>query len=206
MPALIDMTDRRYGRWTVKGRAPNIYTNAAWYCTCSCGNEAAVNGASLRKGESRSCGCLSRTLAKDRATTHSKSHTRVHNAWRCMHKRCYNQNAACYAQYGGRGIKVCKRWHKFENFYADMGDPPASTSLDRKNNDGDYKPSNCRWATRAEQSRNTSRNVTGRYQGRVWCMTDLAQAHGISVATACMRLKRGIEFVAACTTPVRSKQ
>ena len=90
--------------------------------------------------------------------TKSRGMTKPYRIWKGMRRRCQDKNDHAYPGYGGRGIKVCDRWQKFENFYADMGDPPSDRSLDRINNDGDYELENCRWATRHQQS-NNSRNI-----------------------------------------------
>ncbi len=203
--SFIDMTGRRCGRWLVKSRAPQTGRDARWHCVCDCGNEASVNGATLRNGTSQSCGCLLSEVMKARAI-HGKHNTRVYRVWDSMLARCSNPNHAAFLRYGARGIKVCKRWHKFENFYADMGDPPAGLTLERKNNDGDYKPSNCYWATYTEQARNKSSNVTGMYEGRRWCAAALAEVHGIDRGTASWRIRHGWDFVAACTTPAWGKK
>ena len=137
-------------------------------------------------------------------STHGMRYTRVYEAWVAMRKRCNCVTHAAYADYGGRGIRICRRWDKFENFYADMGDPPAGYSLERKNNDGNYTPRNCIWATMRTQCANRRSNVVGRYQGRRWIMSELAQAHGIEPRAASQRIKCGWTFVAACTTPVRA--
>jgi len=113
-----------------------------------------------------------------------------HYVWRSMLARCDNPKSSGYAYYGGRGIKVCKRWQKYENFYADMGDrPSADHSLERNNSDADYKPSNCRWATRSEQQKNkttTKRYTNGRFTGT---LVECAKLLGISKELAYMRWK-----------------
>lgn len=125
-----------------------------WNCLCECGGELAVRGSSLTSGNTSSCGCCG-ALKR----THGLSGTPTYRAWVQMHTRCYNTNYRFYHRHGGRGISVCERWHTFENFFADMGERPSPDhSLDRKDNDGNYEPGNCRWATRVEQAQN-SRNV-----------------------------------------------
>jgi len=139
-------------------------SNTEWLCHCACGNKVVVKGHKLLSGNNKSCGCLKRRVLGDATRKHGKANSRLtgyankaYGAWQAMRDRCSNPNRSDYHRYGGRGIKVCKRWDKFETFYADMGDPPPGETLDRINNDGDYKPSNCRWASRKEQVYNSSR-------------------------------------------------
>lgn len=132
-----------FGEWTVISHA----TGSFWLCRCSCGNERTISTSQFKAGHStkcRSCG----------TKTHGKSRTLIHRIWNGMMMRCTNPNNSAYHRYGGRGITVCESWKTFSNFYADMGDPPEGMSLDRINNDGNYEPSNCRWATDKQQSRN----------------------------------------------------
>jgi hypothetical protein len=150
-----DIAGQRFGRWFVIRRPPDdSKKRARWICQCDCGKTAVVISTSLRLGQSRSCGCLHRELLSARLKTHGKSHTTEYMSWHAMHQRCINDKHIAWEHYGGRGIKVCKRWQDFETFLADMGKRPEGLSLDRINNDGDYEPANCRWSSPKEQSNN----------------------------------------------------
>lgn len=120
--------------------------------------------------------------------------------WRCMMSRCYNRENMGYKNYGGRGIGVCKRWHVFNNFAQDMAPRPLGLTLDRKDNDGDYAPSNCKWSTRAEQHSNTRRNRWLEHDGVRLTITQWATRTGIEVNTIRGRLKYGFT-VAETLTP-----
>lgn len=156
----IDLTGQRFGRLTVieAGHRDPKERRLYWRCLCDCGNEHVTRGAQLRRGETRSCGCLRVDMGKAKTLTHGmsrrKTRRKVYGVWATMRRRCDNPGQQSYRLYGGRGIKVCERWHTFENFYADMGDPPAGCSIDRIDPDGDYEPGNCRWATAKEQRAN----------------------------------------------------
>jgi hypothetical protein len=150
---LIDLTGRRFDRWHVIALIPERQRSCGrpfvlWLCRCDCGSERIVRGSNLQSGCSKSCGCLN--------TKHGQSRPRgrAYQCWQNMKARYLNPQHRQYPDYGGRGITVCERWLIFENFYADMGDPPDGLSIDRINNDGNYEPRNCRWATVAEQLAN----------------------------------------------------
>lgn len=149
------------GRLTIIRRArQNVRRNWLWLCRCACGNEREVLGSDLSRGHTVSCGCFRRDVTKATKTTHGnarrKQHSPEYRAWRGVITRTTNPNIPCYSDYGGRGIKVCDRWlSSFEAFLADMGPKPSrSHSIERKDNDGNYEPDNCVWATPKEQSNN----------------------------------------------------
>jgi hypothetical protein len=150
---LIDLSGKRFGRWTVLARRPQP-GRAVWICVCDCGREGVIYGAHLRGGFSRSYGCLQRDHLVTHGHTRGGRATRVYRCWGNMLQRCFNPNNPTFVWYGARGIGVCERWLGFQNFVADMGHPPPLRSLDRIDVDGNYEPSNCHWATVAEQYRN----------------------------------------------------
>lgn len=158
MAKLRDISGRRFGRLLVSDEYQRERvkggTKIMWRCKCDCGNEHLVQSGYLIRGDIKSCGCL---YADERGTwclKHGKSKTPEYNVWNGMMSRCYNEKTVHFEHYGGRGISVCYRWHDFECFLEDMGKRPARAQIDRIDSDGNYEPSNCRWVTTTEQSRN----------------------------------------------------
>jgi hypothetical protein len=151
-----DLIGERFGRWTV---ITNQFRDRRVLSRCDCGVERLVLTSNLCRGLSTSCGCFRREKTTERNTRHGHACrgklTHAYRSWRYMRQRCFNPRSRDYPEYGGRGIGVCPEWRTdFTAFYRDMGDPPPGKSLDRINNDGDYEPGNCRWATAGEQARN----------------------------------------------------
>ena len=139
-------------------RSPN-QTHRYLLCLCACGRITEVEKRKLLSGHSRSCGCLGRERVVKRCTKHGEAKrghcTAEFNCWVSMRRRCLDTNDHAYERYGGRGIGICRRWRKFENFLADMGrKPTAKHSIERINNDLGYSKSNCKWATAKEQANN----------------------------------------------------
>lgn len=146
------------GRLTVLERkGTNRHGHPVWLCRCECGVEKRLTSCNLSGSRPvRSCGCLRRDFGKQGTHGHTLNGKRspTYNSWRSMRRRCNSPNYRQYNLYGGRGITICPRWDSFENFLADMGERPEGTSLDRIDHDGNYEPSNCRWATPKEQAAN----------------------------------------------------
>lgn len=151
----------KYGRLTIvkeieRHITPSGQIKRKVKCICDCGNIIDTQLNRLINGSTTSCGCYNKEIVSMKQTTHGLRNSSEYNIWCHMKSRCYNTNVKRYQDWGGRGITVCDRWkNSFENFIQDMGKRPTSFhSIDRKDNNGNYEPSNCRWATKIEQSQN----------------------------------------------------
>lgn len=196
----------KYGRLEFVAEAePAAGGHKRWLCRCDCGTVRTFDKSNVKRGISKSCGCLRDELAAIRATTHGKQGTGAYRSWQTMRQRCYYEKSIGFANYGGRGISVCERWvDSFENFYADMGDRPPKHTLDRINPDGHYEPGNCRWITSKEQNRNRRDNKTFEYQGKQRTIPEIAEMVGIKESTLRRRLySHGYTLEDAVSVPVR---
>ncbi len=194
MVAVVDLTGQVFLRLRVTGRNPqnDKHGRAMWDCVCECGKTVTVFGGNLRNGNTRSCGCFSSETSKQNVKKAHASNViedKIRDCseyviWKNMKARCNNDSNPAYQNYGGRGIQVCDRWsgdNGFENFLADMGPRPSDEhSIDRENNDGNYEPSNCHWATDIEQANNKRNNVVHSYKGRRLTIAQLAKETNVS--------------------------
>lgn len=181
----VALVGHKFGRLLVIDRAvSNGDYERKWLCACDCGGRAVVTTYMLQSGHTRSCGCLTRTVD-------GRSGEDLYNRWSTMIDRCYNDQNISYSNYGGRGISVCRRWHKYNNYADDVGIPPSSDcSLDRIDNSGDYTPGNVRWSTAKQQARNTRRNYNLEYNSRMQCLAAWCEELGLPYKKVWYRLRR----------------
>jgi len=183
-----NLIGKRFGRWIVIGSTDHKDKVLA---RCDCGTEKTVWAGNITTGKSLSCGCFRTERIVECSTTHGHTRVRKNNlcshtymAWTSMWQRCTNPKNCQYHNYGGRGIKVCDHWKKFENFLADMGEKPRpDMSIDRIDCNKGYSPDNCRWATNQQQSANRRNNVFIEYYGEKYVPNDLSRITGVGPAT-----------------------
>lgn len=211
-PDFIDLEGLKLGRLHVVG----FVGHNRWWCTCTCGAAFVRRGWSLRRahneGSEASCGCR-KNPGNSAFTIHNRCRTPEWRSWAKMHERCFDQNYHAYPRYGGRGITVCDRWrigeagqHGFECFFEDLGQKPTRKhSLDRKDNNGNYEPSNCRWATRREQNRNKCNSIFLEINGERLHIADWAERCGLRRATLLRRIRKGWEVGRALQPPCRGR-
>lgn len=195
-----DLTGQRFNRWTVIRYAGRTGSRRreSWLCVCDCAQYRTLEAYTLLSSRSKSCGCLSRELSAERMRERARERTSagatqhpLYETWHSMRKRCNNPNCKPYHRYGGRGIKVCERWNHFYLFVEDMGEKPTPRhTLEREDNNGDYAPDNCCWATRKEQCRNTSKNRHLTLNGKTQCLNAWSEELGIPSTTIRSRIDR----------------
>lgn len=191
----------RYGRLTVTALCGDMHLgHYMWKCLCDCGNFANVSGNHLRTRNTKSCGCLDRESSAERLRTHGMKDAPEYRVWGSMFSRCRNPKEKCYPRYGGRGIKVCERWLRFENFFSDMGPRPIGLTIERKDNNGDYCPENCVWATLEQQVSNRRNNVILTFNGKTQTQAQWARELGVGHKLISKRLEFGWPIEKILTT------
>lgn len=203
MGTIADLTGKRFGKLVVvKLAGKNNHHKITWLCRCDCGQEKVICAGSLVNQLTLSCGCYRKEYTALKNTTHGLSYHPIYKHWVTMMRRCYDVNFIRYDIYGGRGIVVCNRWHKFINFYNDMVlTYQKGLTIDRKNVDGNYKKSNCRWATATQQGRNKRNNRLLTYNGVTRTLSEWEEIKGTNRVIS-GRLKYGWSIEDAISKPV----
>lgn len=203
-----DLSGQRFGRWRVISYAgSDKKQNARWNCICDCGTERDVARLHLVHGTSKSCGCISREATLARCITHGGTKRPEYRTWHGIKKRCYLPTEPAFKNYGARGIKVAPEWvDSFETFFADMGPRPSpSHSIERLDNNADYAPGNCVWATDLEQANNTRANRLLTVDGETMTLSQTARKYGLTPQRLSARLRRGIAVDLAVRLPIHAK-
>lgn len=205
-----DLTGQRFGRLTVIGRAENGTGNASrWACRCDCGALRTVYGKSIKNGDTRSCGCLGAEISSRKNRKHGGHGTRLYNIWRSMRARTENKGHQAYSRYGGRGIKVCAEWERdFQAFYdwAMANGYRDDLEIDRKDNDGDYCPENCRWITKKAQQSNRRNNHMITANGDTRTLQQWGEITGLGASVIHQRISHGWTPEEAVTTPLKKRR
>lgn len=177
----------KYHYLTVLGDAPRVHKNRPrLLCLCDCGKLVELDRHKVIHGHTKSCGCYKLNKLVARLKTHGLTHSPTYRSWSEMKSRCVNAKNTHFHNYGGRGIKVCERWGAFENFLADMKERPSlDYSIDRIDPNGNYEPSNCRWATWSQQQNNRRNNRKVEHEGRIYSILQLVELTGVPYTTLC---------------------
>lgn len=188
MPQKIDMIGKRFGRLTATQETGKDGNGYRYLFACDCGKELETSGVLVRSGKTQSCGCLRSEMTAAKNFVHGMVYSGSYKSWQAMKTRCTNQNQEANKRYLGLGY--APEWEVFENFVRDMGERPHGMTLDRIDNSKGYSKDNCRWATAAQQNRNTKQNVFITHNGKTMCMKDWANETGIPYPTIQDRVKR----------------
>lgn len=208
---LIDLTGKRYGKLTVIRRYPeDCNGHPAWECICDCGNRKIVEGALLRYGVVKSCGCLRAEQNRNTKTTHGMAKSKLYAVWNNMKRRCYKEKTESYKRYGARGIIVCDEWrNSFESFkkWADESGYQDGLSIDRIDNDGNYCPENCKWSTVKEQNNNRGVSLMITYKGKTQNLASWCEELNLPYFRTWQRIVQyGYTFEDAITMPVNKRR
>lgn len=208
----IDLTGKKFGKLTVIKRVgSDKYKNAIWLCRCDCGKETVKITSRLKSGYTKSCGCLTVQKLLERNTKHNQANTRLYKIYKGLLQRCYITSNPAYKNYGGRGIRICDEWvdkkSGFINFYnwAISNGYKGNLSIDRINNNGNYEPNNCRWATRKQQSNNRRNSHYITYNGETHTLKEWTEILNISYSMLSHRIQRNWDLEKALFFPTRKE-
>ena len=207
MSKINNLVGKRFGKLKViKYNGSNKNGRALWLCKCDCGNTKVIVGNSLINKATISCGCYNKEAARKRRIKHDLSYSKLYKVWSGMKTRCYNKNFIYYCNYGGRGIIICDEWlNDFATFYnwAIANGYKDHLTIDRLDVNGNYEPSNCRWATRKEQNNNMTKNIIIKYNGEEKTISQWSTEFNLNRTALYYRIKRGWDIEKALTTPIK---
>ncbi len=196
--AIADIKGNRYNKLVALEFSHSHQKNAYWKFQCDCGQVTTLAAHSVKRGDSKSCGCHRREVSRQKATIHGHAanggQTRLYRIWAAMNRRCDLETHGAYDRYGGRGIHVCAEWaNSFQAFeqWAMSSGYSDELSIDRRDNDGGYEPGNCRWVTEKVQANNRSSNRTVIYEGVEMTLASFAELIGLDPNTVAYRLNNG---------------
>lgn len=197
----------RFGRFTIIQESEKRNKKRYFLCECECGNEKNIRLDGLRNGQTTSCGCYNVEVSKIANTKHGMHGSRIYRIWYAMRSRCFSINSTSYANYGGRGITICDEWRGFDSFHewATKNGYDEHLTIERKNVNGNYEPSNCTWITMTEQKRNARVTKRINFDGKVMTLRQWAKHIGISSSALCNRFDKGWTLEKALTTPSQKK-
>lgn len=203
----VSLVGQTFGYLTVLRREGISRRYALWRCSCTCGAECLARSDRLRNGNKKAC-CINghrwTEHLKGRPPGITRMNASEYKSWESMRSRCLDKKHPHYKHYGGRGITICPAWESFATFLADMGTKPSPEyTIERNDVNGNYEPSNCRWATRADQYRNQQRSIYVEHEGRRVLLMDLVEEHGVSRGIVYGRLKNGWPLDRALLEPVK---
>jgi hypothetical protein len=207
MAAVKDLSGQKFSNLLVLAQdvAGHKKGRTRWLVRCDCGTVKSVMGQALKDGTTISCGCQHRAKLAERMRKHGGAKTRLHNIWIGMRQRCRNPKDNGYKDYGGRGIRFSPAWEEFADFkrWAEANQYDDTLEIERIDNNSDYSPDNCRWATRGEQCQNTRRNVFHEFQGKKLTLSEIARATGHKRGSLQNRLNNGMSIAQAVSTRLR---
>lgn len=202
----IDLKKQKFYRLTVLEKVIGKGSKGLWKCRCDCGNIVFATSHDLRFEVKKSCGCFKKDYLSQKSMKHNLTKTRIYKIWVDMKRRCYNSNKIGYCNYGERGIIICDQWkNNFLSFYnwSMQNGYKDDLSIDRINNDGNYEPSNCRWADRTTQNNNSRHNRYITYNGKTLTMSQWAKYLNLTYSCLKTRFRRGWPIEKALTTPAK---
>lgn len=208
MARIIDLTGQRFGKLSViKEVGREKSGSVSWQCKCDCGKLTTTSSTYLRKGHTKSCGCLHEGKLADGNKKHGMHGTKIYYSWYGMKRRCVDKNNKAYYRYGGRGIEVCEKWHTFEGFYEDMSATHKDgLQLDRIDVNKGYYKENCRWSNSIEQANNKENNRVLTYEDKPYTMSELSKKFNINYGTLKSRLNKGLSVQDAVSEPIQNKR